>query len=140
MNHVTKQLAIKLKQAGFDVPVRGYYHSTDGYSTYLFETVENMNGKNWAEGYCSAPDLHTVTDWLRERHGLHVVTCLRRLPLPNPYTTCKFMWGVQDVKNISELGTDNSMTPFTHSEALAAGIEHAVNEVLKRMNNGTKSN
>ena len=69
---VDKQLSIKLKEKGFDVPCDAYFNpqNPNDCADYPFD-ADNFNRDTWAEGYYSAPDLHTVTDWLRDK-GLHV--------------------------------------------------------------------
>lgn len=138
MTYVTKQLAIKLKQAGFDVPVFGrYYQLIDDNKIYYSLSAKNhsyspvnvANDNTVKDVFVSAPTLYEVTDWLRERHGLHVVAEFI-------ITHEEWAYCIQNLKT-GQFNTQNqNLTGWSYAEALAAGIEHAVDEVLKRMNNG----
>jgi len=74
---VSKELAIKLKELGFDWPTISYYHpSYDlchdrlGYSDAFKgpEYFMHYNSKKWAKGYYSAPTLELAKQWFREKH------------------------------------------------------------------------
>ena len=76
---VSKELAIKLKGLGFDLPTISYYHPR--YDLYheqasygdAFNNPEDFmhyNSAEWAKGYYSAPTLELAKQWFREKHGI----------------------------------------------------------------------
>ena len=124
MNHVTKQLAIKLKQAGFDRVINTYYLKIDEVENKLRVAFSNLDWNNYSTDSYSAPDLHTVTDWLRECHGLHVFA--------DPFKQ-KWSWNIAEISN-DEFTCHALYSYPTHNEALAIGIDKAVDQVLLNTN------
>lgn len=121
--HVSKELAQKLKQIGFDWLTSAHYHKK-------IEDIQlTINERDWnnlgvTRKYSSAPTIETAAKFLRERKGLHVY-CY--------YSLFSNKWenGIQKIGqgtlNIHEIHD-------THDDALTAGIEHAVDYELKKQN------
>jgi len=70
---VPYELAVKLKQLGFDEPCWGYYDVNEGYSigyAFCYSDKESQ-----PEIGCSAPTLSQAFRWFRENHGvMHRIT------------------------------------------------------------------
>ena len=93
MKFVSKDLAIKLKEKGFDKPCFGWYYiktptgATEGelvlnrYSyrggTYK-ETLERHIISYITQNVVDAPTIEQVLEWLRENCGLHIVMLCSR--------------------------------------------------------------
>lgn len=118
---VSKELAIMLKDAGFDWPVLKYYHP----KYWLMDTpieVGNMNAPNWANGYYSAPELPLVAQWLREVHGYHV--CVDILNGEWYYDISV----LHDFKSTEEV-INNGEGFDSHDSALSAAIKYCLTKI-----------
>jgi len=130
MIHVTKQLAIKLKEVGYDVPVSGNYFTNSTVEMYFDKGEEvdynHPNLTNRMIQLFSAPTLYEAQDYLRDKHGLHV--CIQ--------VGSVFGWSfiITDIEHIKKI--DSAVCFDTHPSALAAAIERAV-DIVK---NGRKVN
>lgn len=67
---VTYQIALKLKEKGFDIPCEMYYHIHDDIEDSIM-SLESTGG--WCDFYnsknryrCAAPDIPQVLKWLRK--------------------------------------------------------------------------
>lgn len=73
---VSKQTAILLKEAGYDVACNAYYHNDKNGNT-LFDIDDEYENHNsfpqYLHHFYSAPTLHEASDWLRS-NGAHVYT------------------------------------------------------------------
>ncbi len=130
MTHVTKDQAIALKEAGYDWDADAFYWNLPD----SHELMQDSQFKNWNKlgGYFSAPDLDTVSRWLREVKGLHVVSvpdvgCHDKRWCYKGYVRRED--GSWDYEGISK-------SYRTHDLALSAGIDKALN-ILKERNDGT---
>lgn len=70
---VSYELAVKLKEKGFDAPCYGYYHCNGGNDS--FELCGNgdydfLNSKN--KHRIAAPTIPQVLKWLREEKKIHI--------------------------------------------------------------------
>ncbi len=130
MIHVTKELAHKLRDIGFDVPTTDYWYDGDtGNNVDRFMQEQSAFNHNDEDMCVSAPDLHCVTDWLREKHRLHVLVCTN---------TDHDGWiaGIQSKGTFEPIGVINDDEPVaTFSEALTSAIERAVDIVKTKMEN-----
>lgn len=118
---VTKELAIKLKEKRFDVPCDFYYGSKSDRENYdQYWANSNHNDKDRRDAI-SAPDLHTVTDWLREK-GMHVCA-LPALSLPSGWDYV--IIDLNERKRLNVIG----MPYDTHDLALLHGVTAAVEMV-----------
>ena len=70
---VSYQLALALKEKGFDEDCLGGYSITDEHQfEFLFRISQIPIRKNSQMLYVLAPTHQQVTDWLREKHDLHI--------------------------------------------------------------------
>ena len=79
MKFVSKELAIKLKNKGFDRPCFGYYFIEDKYETNLHKNITcGGDVKNCLrilsdEKRIDAPTIDQVLEWLREENDIDIV-------------------------------------------------------------------
>lgn len=71
---ITYELAVKLKEKGFNEPCYGYYHRDGGDDS--FEVCGNgdfdfLNSKN--KHRIAAPTISQVLKWLREEKKIHII-------------------------------------------------------------------
>lgn len=71
---VTYDIAVRLKEVGFDWPCRTYWMKTyiDKDIMNLREDLRSSNHNEYAPDYYSAPTLAQAQKWLREIVGIHV--------------------------------------------------------------------
>ena len=63
---VPYELALKMKQIGFDEPCFGYWKMSD----WLIEEKTRTDGYTHADQLCSAPTFSQVFRWFREKYNL----------------------------------------------------------------------
>lgn len=75
MKIVEFETAVKLKEAGFDLPVLRWYFIKGSTSTNI-SMKHPLTGLNWNKEIftkrISAPYQYEVVDWLREVHGIEI--------------------------------------------------------------------
>ena len=115
------ELAVKLKEKGFDEPCCGYYHCNGGNDS--FELCGNgdrdfQNSKN--QYRVAAPTISQVLKWLRNTHNLHVET----------YPCGLGMWKFL-VTNITTLEERALCDKYTSSEqASLAGVNYCLENLI----------
>lgn len=115
------ELAVKLKEKGFDEPCYGYYHCNGGNDS--FELCGNgdcdfLNSKN--KHRIAAPTISQVLKWLRNTQNLHVET----------YPCGLGMWKFL-VTNIITLEERALCDKYTSSEQAAiAGISYVLDNLI----------
>ena len=115
------ELAVKLKEKGFDEPCYGYYHCNGGNDS--FELCGNgdcdfLNSKN--KHRIAAPTISQVLKWLRNTYNLHVET----------YPCGLGMWKFL-VTNITTLEERALCDKYTSSEQAAiAGISYVLDNLI----------
>lgn len=115
------ELAVKLKEKGFDEPCYGYYHCNGGNDS--FELCGNgdcdfLNSKN--KHRIAAPTISQVLKWLRNTYNLHVET----------YPCGLGMWKFL-VTNIITLEERALCDKYTSSEqAEIAGISYVLDNLI----------
>lgn len=67
---VNYDIAVKLKELGFDEKCLGYYADN---KFKFFSDLENCNTNTEFGFYPTAPLLQQVLDWLREKQNIHIV-------------------------------------------------------------------
>ena len=157
MKFVDKQLAIKLKEKGFDKPCFGYYYietptgATDGElvlnrypyrgGTYK-ETLErhiDFQSKEVFVGYINknivdAPTIDQVLEWLREEKNIHITVNV--LPtLSENFMSKQDNHLIFDVRiSYFEEKVFNyhelAEPYFKYEDACIAGIEYAINNLI----------
>ena len=68
-NYVNLELAIKLKEIGYNIPCNSYYRKDYPETSKLYE---NYNNSEIFKGYYSCPLLYDVQSWFREVHNIQV--------------------------------------------------------------------
>jgi len=120
MIHVKKELAIELKEVGYDELVTQAYSPKVGLNT-CEPTNANASGK-----HTSTPTIDQVVLWLRNKHNLHCYSI--------PFVQDKFAtWDRSVIDLLTGECLYNNGFHETHDEALAAAIERAVDIVKTKM-------
>ena len=71
---VTYELAVKLKEKGFDAPCYGYYHCNGGNDSFELCGNGDCDFHNSRNRYrVAAPTIAQVLKWLREEKKIHIV-------------------------------------------------------------------
>lgn len=119
--HVSRELALLLKQAGFDWKCREYYYNftTTGWSLSFDDNFVNWN--SWSEQYISAPTLEVAQRWLREKWDL--IITIEYNYHENAFI-CKVYSKVECLSILFDF--------FTYEEAQEAGIKKAIELILKK--------
>lgn len=119
---VTYELAVKLKEKGFNEGCYKYYENKElkwSNSPWL-ETQYN----NYMPHIVAAPTISQVLKWLREEKGWVIVVRL--------YITNGWYWFVQDEKGklkSSHLASCNDCFP-TYEHAAIAGVEYCLDNLI----------
>lgn len=149
MKFVDKQIAIKLKEKGFDKPCFGYYYIetptgfTDGelvLSRYygrggtFMDTLKRHDLPYTTSNIIDAPAIEQVLEWLREEKKIHVN--VNALP-----SLCKNYISVQEHRLIFDVRVsyfeeelfkyyDLDEPYFKYEDACIAGIEYVINNLI----------
>lgn len=68
---VPYEIALRLKELGFDEPCLSAYRNADGEQSLMqLSKWTNSGEENTHDGYCAAPLYQQVVDWLRDEHKL----------------------------------------------------------------------
>lgn len=127
---VPYELALKLKEKGFDEPCFKYWYAeTQTDTPYLTYTVydeelyeQSFNGKfEGDEIQVSAPLYQQVIDWFREKHDLHIFLIGSMSRNKN-----EFCCEIVTVKKQTYLFTDKAYSSSPYYEALTKAIEEAL--------------
>lgn len=145
MNFVSKDLAIKLKEKGFDKPCFNTYNAhgcqyLNGWCEYLDERdtdfiyLSDLHDKD-----CLCPTIDQVLEWLREKDVYIWIEPY------NTYTTrnhLAFQWNVTLGKSFKSKDQFDKDTLYTHihldiehwkedyNDACIAGIEYVINNLI----------
>lgn len=126
---VTYELAVKLKEKGFDEPCYGYYHRDGGDNS--FEVCGNgdrdfLNSKN--QYRVAAPTISQVLKWLREEKKIYIVIAVN----PTLSTKDKIAYYYQVYSNSTGVTSDyyESEECYAQWEDCAMG---SIKSVLKHL-------
>ena len=119
------ELAVKLKEKGFDEPCYGYYHCNGGNDS--FELCGNgdcdfLNSKN--KHRIAAPTISQVLKWLREEQGYNVNMRI--------YSPDGWYWTIQDRDGnycCSHLTLSDDLFE-TYEQAALAGIKYVLDNLI----------
>ena len=133
MNFLDKQLALKLKEKGFNKSCFGYYHletptefvdgelALNNYScrggTYK-ETLES--DIDFQPNVIGAPTIEQVLKWLREEKDIMV------FPVYSKNTSRWYC----EIVNADSLESEKLLFPDSYEDACIAGIEYAINNLI----------
>lgn len=140
MKFVNKNLAIKLKEKGFDRPCFGYYFIEDENELHLCKNitcggdVKNCLRKLSDEKHIDAPTIEQVLNWLREEKKIHI--SIDVLSSMNKNFMCKqehrlifdvrVSYFKEDIFNYYDLDEPY----FKYEDACIAGIEYVINNLI----------
>jgi len=115
---VPYELAVKLKEKGFDEECLGYFDVDKGYTLgyYLCYREESFNSF-LSEGI-AAPLYQQVLDWLREKHDIHI-------ELPTGGHPKKYYVFVHKMDG-GWIYEGNNQKEFDYYDGLEAGINEAL--------------
>ena len=133
MNFLDKQLALKLKEKGFNKSCFGYYHletptefvdgelALNNYScrggTYK-ETLES--DIDFQPNVIGAPTIEQVLEWLREEKEIMV------FPVYSKNTSRWYC----EIVNADSLESEKLLFPDSYEDACIAGIEYVINNLI----------
>lgn len=124
MKFVSKELAIKLKDKGFDRPCFGYYREDkDEDILYLCETKGNVYGclKRLKLGcIIHSPTIEQVLEWLRKEKNIHIVIDF----------TDDMVWYFQISKYYTKHYEHQQYGYNSYDDACIAGIEYVINNLI----------
>lgn len=119
---VSKETAVLLKEAGYDVATKGYYIGGDGVC-WASKSPDNHNSNHMTY---SAPTLHEAADWLRSK-GVHICVFIsvdRKTGKPFWY------FELVDLKTFKYIREGTGSHTFeTYEAAYEAGIVHGLKYV-----------
>lgn len=69
---VTYEIALALKELGFDEPCIGFYYLFNEEIRSLISTISNTNS-SWENGYISMPLWQQCIDWFREEYKINIL-------------------------------------------------------------------
>jgi hypothetical protein len=111
---VPYELAVKLKEKGFEKPVLAFYDVDDATFSKPFTELENYNDSG---SLVSAPLWQQVIDWLREDKGLNVFA---------DCTHSGWYWGIEKTNGTSVLCQNIFEDQTDYYTALHSGIEKSL--------------
>jgi hypothetical protein len=121
---VTYQIALKLKEKGFDIPCEMYYHIHDDIEDSIM-SLESTGG--WCDFYnsknryrCAAPDIPQVLKWLRKEKSIYVTV----------YVGHEDWFEYRIVQLINNKRCSSNHVYKTYDDAILAGIEYVLNNNL----------
>ena len=135
MEFVSKGLAIKLKEKGFNKPCFGFYNfiqdelqlycSNDRDVTYknLLTSIKN-NKVNF-----DAPTIEQVLEWLREEKDIHIIV------IPEKIWNYTF-YGLQIIQfnspkhNFDTFRMNSSFDNINYYDVCIIGVEYAINNLI----------
>ena len=147
MKFISKDLAIKLKEKGFNKPCFGWYDNqiTDNINLYLnvkegdyTDLLEYTNDFEWI---IDAPTIEQVLEWLRDKKNIHIGI----VPYFTMSTKNNIMWQQEilligkiiECKNTLYVDKDYNYTKFAsadcyanYEDACICAIEFIVNNLI----------
>ena len=135
MKFIDKQLALKLKEKGFDKPCFGYYYIetptglTDGelvLSRYygrratFMDTLKRHDLPYTTSNIVDAPTIEQVLEWLREEKEIMV------FPVYSKNTSRWYC----EIINADSLESEKLLFPDSYEDACIAGIKYVINNLI----------
>jgi hypothetical protein len=135
MNFIDKQLALKLKEKGYDRPCFGEYrHGHDNFIPFLTDGNQSFEELLQYSWFIPAPTIEQVIKWLREKKKIHI--SIDVLSSMNKNFMCKqeprlifdvrVAYFKEEIFNYHELAEPY----FKYDDACIAGIEYIINNNL----------
>ena len=141
MKFVDKQLALKLKEKGFDKPCFGWYDTQIIGNNELYLNVKEGNYKDLLEytndfkWIIDAPTIDQVLEWLREDCGLYIaMVCSRDFDIDADGRELGswVYWWYEIYAHLSAdlIYQEEEKEYETYDEAILAGIEYVVEHLI----------
>jgi len=120
---VPYELAVKLKELGFDEECFGYYTELED-----FVMRPHLRQQDCIEGKFSAPTWHSAFRWFREKYGLFVA------PSVISYENDPYLWFFEINSTVLPFGTDLGETSDykTYEEAELACLKKLISIVKEK--------
>lgn len=130
---VTPEIAIQLKELGFDWECDGAYDSVVDNINFHFGFCNHNN----TPGIYSLPTLSTAQQWLRDVLNISVEVALF---VPTPYWDDgtdwdAWFWEVKFFKGEHKLDIEGNDMSDNYEDALLGGIKYALNKHKERLEN-----
>ena len=118
---VSRELALKLKEVGFDEPCIKYYLTKDSTATTINGADKFLEGFNYNSiaNRISVPMYQHVIDWFRENHNIMIEITLE-----------KYHYKIELKNNLESVYRNYNFSKEYYYEALAKSIEEAL-ELIK---------
>lgn len=142
MKFVDKQLALKLKEKGFNKPCFGeYVYVHDNFIPFLTDGDESFEELLQYTQFIPAPTIEQVLEWLRDDKNVHIGI----MPYFTMSTKNNIMWlweillvgKIIDCKNTLYVDKDYNYTKLasadcyaSYEDACIAGIEYVVEHLI----------
>lgn len=138
MKFISKDLALKLKEKGFDKPCFGWYntdneilklHSCEGTARLVLEHPL------YCEYIIDAPTTDQVLEWLREERGLYIaMVCSRNYDIDADGRKLGswIYWWFEIYSHLSAdlIYQEEEKEYDTYDEAILDGIKYAINNLI----------
>ncbi len=115
---VTPEIAIALKEKGFNEPCLGHYNSNNEFM--FFADVRNCNTNSEFGFYPTVPTHQQVTDWLREKHKIFITVDV------SPYPTLLSYGHIKTFTDRKGKWTNDQDSPLPYYKALNKAIEESL--------------
>jgi hypothetical protein len=115
---VTPEIAIALKEKGFNEPCLGHYNSNGVFM--FFADVRNCNTNSEFGFYPTVPIHQQVTDWLREKHKIFIKISLYGNTFNQYYSP-----------SVTQNLNPNKTLDFAQSSDYYEALNTAIKEALK---------
>ena len=132
---VSYELALKLKEKGFDEPCFAHYQNSKGFipqrailasSSMLYYQQENINPSNqYGDQFCTAPLYQQVVDWFREKHDIVVQIDLFDYGSLGSELPC-FQWRIFNKSDSPETTLISNSESLTIYDMYSEAIEEAL--------------
>lgn len=120
---VTYELAVKLKEKGFDALCYGYYHCNGGNDSFeLCGDRDFMNSKNAFR--VAAPTISQVLKWLREEKKIHIEVMFIG---PTPSRVKYYITNIGGGRSFMDVADEHYET---WEQATLAGIEYVLDNLI----------
>ena len=128
---VTFEIALKLKEKGFDIPCEMYYYVHDDIEDSIM-SLESTGG--WCDFYnsknrygCAAPTIYQTLKWLREEKNIHLIV---EIADSGWYYTIYPNVRWEDGKLKSDKYIMSFKNKNSYEEAVLAGIEYILDNLI----------
>ena len=121
---VTYEIALKLKELGFNESCFGYYEVSDklkgGFKIRFIEHEDSNPSKQPLNEGCLAPLWQQAIDWFREKHNLSI-----DIYSVSGFSTLKYSWNILTKNNVFQtntfkIGRDNNLHKIREQAILKA--------------------